>query len=337
MINKNFKSDPQDLLAVLDKLQNQPVLVVGDIMLDRYLWGAVERISAEAPVPVVDVREMENRLGGAANVANNLKALGAKPVLCGIIGADSEGIDVLGLLDSLGMSKAGILRDRDRPTSLKTRIISQRQQMIRIDRESRDPLSAVLEKTFSDLVESFNSDCRSVVISDYGKGVIRPALMRKFAALRASGTLGYPLKPLIIDPHPANFGIYDQACILKPNRKEAEQASGIKIDSMTQAVKAAEILIDKWQAAVIFLTLGEDGVLIFEKGGNQTVLPTVAREVFDVSGAGDTVTAALSAALAAGTSLHLAGELANLAAGIAVSEIGTVAVTADKIRDVLLN
>ncbi len=335
MIEKKYVSDSALLLKALDRLQGQPVLVIGDLMLDRYVWGAVERISAEAPVPVVDVRKSENRLGGAANVAHNLSALGAKPTICGFIGDDSEGKDVLTLLEELGVSSAGIMVDRQRPTSLKTRIISQRQQMIRIDRESRNPLPQANAEAFSSLIEALVAEHKSVVISDYGKGVIGTNLMNRFANIRKNSLIGYPDKALIIDPHPTNFDLYGQGCILKPNRKEAEQASGIKIDSPEKAQQAAEILIAKWNADVIFLTLGEGGVLIYEKNGKSSLLPTVAREVFDVSGAGDTVTAVLSASLAAGDTLAIAGELANVAAGIVVAEVGTVAVTAEKIREAL--
>lgn len=335
MIQKKLVSDSNLLLKALERLQGQPVLVVGDIMLDRYVWGGVDRISAEAPVPVVDVKQIENRLGGAANVAHNLSALGAKPTLCGFVGDDLEGKEVLALLESLNVSSAGIMVDRQRPTSLKTRIISQRQQMLRIDRESRNPLPAANAEAFTSLVDTLANENNSIVVSDYGKGVVGSNLMQRFSQLRANPKRNLSSMSVIIDPHPVNFNIYSEGNILKPNRKEAEQASGIKIDSLEKAEKAAQILIDKWKARVIFLTLGEDGVLIYEENKKSIVLPTVAREVFDVSGAGDTVTAVLSASLAAGDTLAVAGELANVAAGIVVAEVGTVAVTADKIRKAL--
>ena len=325
-----FNSSPADLLDALNKLQGLPVLVIGDLIVDRYVWGGVDRVSAEAPVPVVDVQKVESRLGGAGNVAHNLQTLGASPTICGIIGDDDEGKEVLKILASLNIAQHGIVVDRLRPTSLKTRIIAQRQQMVRIDRELRTPMAAAQCEAFAALVDALMESNSAVVISDYGKGVVTPSLMKKLKEARVKGRITFPAKPLVIDPHPVNFNIYDEACVVKPNRKEAENATGISIVDKESATKAARKLEELWKTSVVFLTLGEDGLLMLEKGQETVILPTVAREVFDVSGAGDTVTAVLSAALAAGVSLRTAGELANLAAGIAVSEVGTVAVTKDK-------
>lgn len=327
-----FTSSKTDLLDALEKIQGLPVLVIGDLIIDRYVWGAVDRISAEAPVPVVDINKVENRLGGAGNVAHNLRALGAKPTICGIIGDDDEGKELLSILQVLDIPQNGIVLDRHRPTSLKTRIIAQRQQMVRIDRELRSPMAAAQSEAFAALVDALMESHKAIVISDYGKGVVTPVLMRKFAEARAKGRIHYPSKPLVVDPHPTNFDIYGEVCVIKPNRKEAEQASGISITNVESASEVARKIEERWKTSVVFLTLGEDGLLMLEKGQEKVVLPTVAREVFDVSGAGDTVTSVLSAALAAGISLRISGELANLAAGIAVSEVGTVAVTRDRIK-----
>lgn len=328
-------SSPTDLLDALSRVQGLPVLVIGDLILDRYVWGEVDRVSAEAPVPVVDVKRVENRLGGAGNVAHNLKALGAVPTICGIIGDDDDGKDLLKIFAELGIAQQGVVVDRQRPTSLKTRIIAQRQQMMRIDREMRSPMSGAQCEAFAALVDALMESHSAVVISDYGKGVVTKALMKKFKEARASGRIVFPNKPLVIDPHPVNFDIYDEACVVKPNRKEAEKATGINIVDAASANLAAKKLEEFWKTSLVFLTLGEDGLLMLERGHESVILPTVAREVFDVSGAGDTVTAVLSAALAAGVSLRIAGELANLAAGIAVSEVGTVAVTREQIQNAI--
>jgi rfaE bifunctional protein kinase chain/domain len=322
-----FTSSKSELTEALDKVQGLPVLVIGDLIVDRYVWGGVSRISAEAPVPVVDINKVENRLGGAGNVANNLKALGCVPTICGIIGDDDEGKELLKILNELGIAQNGIIVDRQRPTSLKTRIIAQRQQMVRIDREFRGPMASAQCEAFAALVDALMESNRAIVISDYGKGVVTPALMKKLKDARIKGRISFPGKPLVIDPHPANYDIYEEACVVKPNSKEAEKATGITISDSASAALAARKLEERWKTSVVFLTLGEDGLLMLEKGKETIILPTVAREVFDVSGAGDTVTAVLSAALAAGVPLRVAGELANLAAGIAVSEVGTVAVT----------
>lgn len=326
-----FTSSPADLLDALERIQGLPVLVIGDLIVDRYVWGEVDRVSAEAPVPVLDVKREENRLGGAGNVAHNLKALGSVPTICGIIGDDDEGKELLKILQELGIAQHGVVVDRLRPTSLKTRILAQRQQMLRIDRELRTSMATAQCEAFAALVDALMESNKAIVISDYGKGVVTPALMKKLKDARAKGRILFPSKPLVIDPHPTNFDLYEEACIVKPNRKEAEKASGISITDMESATRAARKLEERWKTSVVFLTLGEDGLLMLERGKEKVVLPTVAREVFDVSGAGDTVTAVLSAALAAGVSLRIAGELANLAAGIAVSEVGTVAVTKEQI------
>lgn len=324
-----------ELLGALEKIQGLPVLVLGDLIVDRYVWGGVERISAEAPVPVVDVRKVENRLGGAGNVASNLSALGAAPTICGVIGDDDEGKELLRLLQGLGIQQHGVVVDRQRPTSLKTRIIAQRQQMVRIDRELRSAMAPAQCEAFAALVDALMENNRAVVISDYGKGVVTAPLMKKFKDARSKGRISFPQKPLVIDPHPSNYDLYDEACVVKPNRREAEKATGISITDLDSATKAARRLEDRWKTSAVVLTLGEDGLLMLEKNKDPVVLPTVAREVFDVSGAGDTVTAVLSAALAAGVALRVAGELANVAAGIAVSEVGTVAVRKEQIQEVL--
>lgn len=227
-----------ELFEVLDRLPGLPVMVVGDIILDRYVWGNVARISAEAPVPIVDVKRVEDRLGGAANVVRNLRGLGCEVTLCGLIGGDDEGKIVLDLLKKDGASSAGVLVDSSRPTSLKTRIVAQKQQLLRIDREERAPQSDALKDRFAALVKAQIEPARAIVVSDYGKGVIGESLMRVFDEGHQQGLIGAGLRPLVLDPHPANFSLYRGITVAKPNRREAELASGIEISSRETALSA---------------------------------------------------------------------------------------------------
>lgn len=317
----------KELLSSLEKIQNTPILVVGDLILDRYIWGKVERISPEAPVPVVEVKRMEDRLGGAGNVVRNLCNLGAKVTVCGFVGDDGEGAVILKLLKESGVGKDGVMIDRERPTSLKTRVIAHPQQIVRIDREERSPRPQPMQEAFASLLEAHFADHKSVIISDYAKGTITATIMNRFAQLKMKGLIGRSSVPLIVDPHPSNYSLYRHITIAKPNRKEAESATGLSITDHASALLAAHALIDQWNAELMMITLGEGGLVIAEAGKKGGIcLDTTAREVFDVSGAGDTVTAVFSAALASGASLEVAGNLSNIAAGIVVSEVGTVAI-----------
>jgi D-beta-D-heptose 7-phosphate kinase/D-beta-D-heptose 1-phosphate adenosyltransferase len=326
-------STGQDLLATLVRIPDLSMLVVGDIILDRYIWGRVDRISPEAPVPVVEVQRVEDRLGGAANVARNLRSLGARVSLCGFIGDDEEGSKVLALLEEDGIEREGIIIDRGRPTSLKTRVVASRQQLVRIDREKKGSLGAGLSEGFAALVDTHLRSANGVVVSDYGKGAISDALVRRLAAARAEGALAISSRPLLLDPHPTHYTLYRDIPIVKPNRKEAEAAVGFSITDKESAKLAGEVLIKLWNSEMVMITLGEDGLMILARDGSEPIFRTTsAREVFDVSGAGDTVTAVFTAALAAGASVPLAGDLANVAAGIVVSEVGTVAVSLEKLK-----
>jgi len=327
-------SSKADLIKTLDQLHKVTALVVGDIILDRYIWGAVDRISPEAPVPVVDVKKVEERLGGAGNVARNLRSIGAAVNICGFIGDDKEGQMVLELFKQDGIGHEGVMIDRARPTSVKTRVIAQSQQVVRIDREVRAPHNVAMREGFAAVVDTHVDSSNAIILSDYGKGVVSETLLRRFSLAREAGRIGLETRPLMLDPHPANYGIYGQVCIAKPNRREAEAASGVRILDRMSAAQAAEVLLKKWQAGMILVTLGEDGLLIRCAGDEEPLmLETVARQVFDVSGAGDTVTAIFATAVAAGASPVLAGELANIGAGIAVSQVGTVAVGRDALLE----
>jgi rfaE bifunctional protein kinase chain/domain len=326
--------DKKELLGIIDKMAGTPIMVVGDLLLDRYTWGRVERISPEAPVPVVEVVRMEDRLGGAGNVVRNLATIGARPVACGVIGDDMEGKRMLDLFAESGADAAGILVDPSRPTVLKTRVIAHTQQIVRIDREQRGEIADSISNALTEVVRAGISQTKAVILSDYGKGAVTKQMLAAFAELYQSGELGLSSRALFVDPHPANYENYRAMSVAKPNRKEAEAASGRKIESVEDAFKVAEILLEKWNSEMMVITLGEGGMVLRRRGSAEGLhLETAAQEVFDVSGAGDTVTAVFTAALAVGATPVNAGVLANIAAGIVVSEIGTAAIKLDKLRE----
>jgi rfaE bifunctional protein kinase chain/domain len=323
----------EELLSALDLIASTPILVAGDVILDRYVWGKVERISPEAPVPVVEVVRMEDRLGGAANVVRNLAAIGAKPVMCGVVGDDADGQAVLKLLDESGAERSGMLVDGSRPTVLKTRVIGQHQQIVRIDHENRESLAGAVSTALSRSINDRIDASKAVIISDYGKSTISEDVLSMLSTAYASGRLGLKTRPLFVDPHPRNYERYRCMSVAKPNRKEAEVASGRAIESIEDAFRAAEILIKKWNSELMVVTLGEWGMVLRQAGSSDGLhLETAAREVFDVSGAGDTVTALFTSALAVGATPVTAGVLANIAAGIVVSEIGTAAIDLQRLR-----
>lgn len=328
----------EELIAILDKIASTPILVVGDIILDRYIWGKVERISPEAPVPVVEVVRMEDRLGGAGNVVRNLATIGAKPMVSGVIGDDEDGEAIIKLFDEVGADHCGVVVDNARPTVLKTRVIAHTQQIVRIDREKREDPAAELSGRLSRALDQAIDGSRAIILSDYGKGTVCDEVLSVLHTAYGSGRLGLKARPLFVDPHPRNYDRYRAMSVAKPNRKEAEIASGRKIESLEDAFRAAELLLEKWNSEIMVITLGEDGMIVRQAGKADGLhLETMAREVFDVSGAGDTVTAVYTSALAVGATPVIAGVLANIAAGIVVSEVGTAAVDLVRLREEVLN
>jgi D-beta-D-heptose 7-phosphate kinase/D-beta-D-heptose 1-phosphate adenosyltransferase len=323
----------EQLLATLAKIQSTPILVVGDLILDRYVWGKVNRISPEAPVPVVEVVRTESRLGGAGNVVRNLFTIGAKASVCGLIGDDEDGRELMRLFEESGANTDGVVVDASRPTTVKTRVIAATQQIVRIDREKRSSESSeAADKMVASLARSIEGS-RAVILSDYGKGAVCSGVLDLLERASVDHRLGLAGRPLFVDPHPRNYNNYRSMSVAKPNRKEAEIASGCPITSVEEAFKAADILMRKWNSEMMVITLGEDGMIVKQAGEDRGVhLETMAQEVFDVSGAGDTVTALFCAALAVGASPTTAGVISNIAAGIVVSEVGTVAVDLDRLR-----
>ena len=304
------------------------VLVVGDLMVDRYYAGVVRRISPEAPVPVVEVAKETQRFGGAANVAHNLRRLGAAVEVCGVVGGDEEGAWLREQLRAAGIGVAGIRANHERPTILKCRVVAHHQQVVRFDREKVGPHPAEVQRAAAAFLKEIWPTIDAVVVSDYGKGLIQDALMNRVRALNR----GKAKRPLAVDPKSPRFELYRGATVITPNLAEAlaaARAGGGRPEPSVESAGAA--LLESSGGAAILITRGEAGMSLFERGLEPLHIPTVAREVFDVTGAGDTVVGVLALALAVGAPLPQAARLANIAAGIGVGEFGTVPVSRDQL------
>jgi rfaE bifunctional protein kinase chain/domain len=306
------------------------VAVVGDVMLDQFVYGAVERISPEAPVPVVEVEREVFLLGGAANVVHNLRALGAGADLMGAVGADAMAQQLREELRGLGLATEGLVEVADRPTALKTRVIAQHQQVVRFDRERRGPLPSAASDAMVGRLEQLMPQLDAVIVSDYGKGVVNGRLMEPLLALcRSRGV------PVAVDPKPGNAPLYKGAGVVTPNTREIETMTGRPARSDAEAASAGLLLLERLQAKVILVTRGERGMTLVEEGGQVTHIPTRARDVFDVTGAGDTAISVLTLAWAAGAEAKYAACLANLAAGIVVGKLGTAVVRVEELRQII--
>ncbi len=310
-------SEQRRLARLVSAFPRKRILVVGDLMLDRFIWGDVRRISPEAPVPVVRVTRESVHPGGAGNVVANLAALGAQPVVAGWIGRDQPGREITRLLKDLGADASGLLSTSEVKTIEKTRILAHSQQVVRLDRESPRP-SARLTKRLLDVVGGKLARADAVLVSDYGKGGISPALLNLLAERRKDNGFAY-----LIDPKQPNFDTYRGATLVKPNEIEASAAVGFEIEDTKSLGRAGKTLLARWESDAVMISRGENGLSLFRKGASARNFPAVAREVFDVTGAGDTVMAVTSLALAAGGSLEDAAHLANLAAAIVVGKVGT--------------
>ena len=315
----------QQLQKVVQQFSDQPILVVGDLMLDRYVWGRVERISPEAPVPVVEVVKETVHLGGAANVAYNLAVLNARPLLVGVVGRDEAGDRLVEELHRQEISSEGIVRDKGRSTTIKTRIIAHNQQVCRTDREDKTPLSQGTVDQMRSAYQPLLEQAKGMILSDYGKGALSAALVVGLIQ-EARRTKKF----LAVDPKAGDFSVYRGASIVTPNKKEAVRASGVEIVDEASFIQAGEKLLEVTASDYLLITRGEEGMTLFD-GKEHSHIPTVAREVFDVSGAGDTVIASLTLAVAAGASIRDAAILANHAAGVAVGKLGTAAATGEEI------
>ncbi len=315
--------------TLLRRLAGRKVAVLGDVMLDEYLFGEVSRISPEAPVPVVRVARERAVLGGAANVAANLKSLGAEPVLIGTLQKDAAGDRLLGLLGRMGISISGLVLDPSRPTIIKTRVIGQQQQMLRIDREEPGPPEAAVLLGLKDRLARAVEECSALIVSDYAKGVVCEPVMESVRDLCDARSL-----PWIVDPKPEHRALYRGATLMTPNTKEASELAHRPAKSDAEAAEAGRAIVADLELKGLLVTRSERGMALFAPDGDHAapwLIPTEAREVFDVSGAGDTVIAAFSAAVGAGADWREAAMLANAAAGLVVAKMGTATVTPEEL------
>lgn len=318
--------DRKTVESLFSRIGSLRCLVVGDLMLDEYLWGKTERISPEAPVQVVDVIREELRLGGAGNVVNNLVALGARVAVCSVIGSDANGTALLDDFTLRGVATDAVFRDATRRTSRKTRVVASNQQIVRIDRESRNSLSAEMENQVCSWLTANAVHFDVILLSDYLKGVLTPRVIE--TAVSVAATKGIPV---LADPKGTDYTRYRGVTLLTPNRKEAEAASGISIHDAASLKQAATTIMSSAGLQHLLITRSEEGMSLFSVSGESVHIPTVAREVFDVSGAGDTVLASLAIGIASGLDMAEAARLANVAAGIAVGKLGTSTVSPEEI------
>ncbi len=319
------------LLELVELFPKTRVLVVGDFILDEYIWGNVSRISPEAPVPVVNVKRESFLPGGSLNVANNIRTLGGSVFPCGVLGRDIEGRLLVRGMRKLGIDTGGVIIDRARPTTIKTRVIAHSQQVVRVDREKAQPISKVDAKKIIQFVQKKIKETDAVIMEDYGKGVIEPFLLTPLMKLIKKFR-----KPVLVDPKEKHFPLYQGVTSLTPNRSEAYGAYGANLNG--REVKLEEVgrgLLKRLGSKSILVTLGEEGMALFEKNRATFRIPTMAREVYDVSGAGDTVIAVFALGIAAGATLREAAVLANLAAGIVVGKLGTATIEPAELKQAI--
>ncbi len=314
-------------MNILENFAKVKVLVVGDVMLDRFWWGSVSRISPEAPVPVVNLKNTSLAAGGAANVAANIAGLGATAWLVGVIGDDAEGKLFSPVLNKSKVSADYLVKIAGRPTTVKTRVIAHSQQVVRIDQETSADLTAREERKIWQTVEKLAAGADIIVISDYAKGVLTESLLTRLITKAREEN-----KITLIDPKGKNYSKYRGANILTPNQKEAAEACNLEESVETAAEEAGNILMENLGFDGVLVTRGENGMMLFEKNQEITRLKSFARKVYDVTGAGDTVIAALAVALASGADFKTAAKIANTAAGLAVEQVGTTAVSIELLR-----
>ncbi len=312
---------------IIESFKDLTVLIIGDVMLDSYIWGAVERISPEAPVPIVNVRKKDFRLGGAGNVALNISSLGARPILCALIGEDEDGKKLLQRLEEGGISKEGIVASTHRPTTVKTRIIASSQHVVRVDEESDKVANTEEENLLWNKIEKLLNQSHVIIFEDYDKGVLNESLIQKTVALAHQKGI-----PTVVDPKKRNFLSYRGVTLFKPNLKELRE--GLKMDiasgNQTQVETAVAILKEKLGAQAVMVTLSEHGVFIDWKN-DKVKLAAHKREIADVSGAGDTVVSIAALCVALGLSPKMVAELSNLGGGLVCQHVGVVPIDKDEL------
>ena len=321
---KDFRQRAEELAR---QMRERNIVVLGDVMLDEFLWGEVTRISPEAPVPVVDIRRESTHLGGAANVLANLLALGAQACVIGVVGDDFAGERIQSSVnEKSALQTDGLLiADNQRPTTIKTRIVARNQMIVRADREHRTSVDAKTEGRIIAAVKAALASAQALVISDYDKGVVTPRVLSE--VLPAA----YGRMPVLIDPKIRNFDSYRPATLVTPNHHEALRLANLEEDSDAALQTAARMIRERLACDAVLITRGDRGMMLFEGERDPVHVETAAREVYDVTGAGDTVIATLAAALAAGASMTEAAVLANHAAGIVVGKLGTATASAEEV------
>jgi len=310
---------------ILSNAAGRKIAVIGDVMLDKYYWGSVSRVSPEAPVPIIDLESETFHLGGAANVALNLKTLGLEPLLLGVIGDDSTAYDFVNTCDKYGLISDGLYKDNTRCTTLKTRIIGNNQHIARLDKEEKTPLSAEAADYLLFVIKN-NTDIELIVLEDYNKGALPDFFIKMIIDYANINNI-----PVFVDPKKECFFCYNTATVFKPNKKEVEEALDIEIRSIDDAISAGKLLLNRLNAKNILITLGSEGMLLLESSGKVSSVATKARYIADVSGAGDTVIATLAAAYCGGADIISSASIANYAAGAVCALPGIVPVTQEMI------
>lgn len=322
------KHDFNRLNKVVSDFKKARVLVIGDLILDEFIWGDVSRISPEAPVPVVWVRRESFMPGGASNVANNLRSLGARTFIAGVIGDDERGAILKSELEQKGVDTCGVMIDESRPTTLKTRVVAHHQQVVRIDKEKKDALNDIMISKITGYAKKIIDDIDAVIIEDYGKGVITPKLLKALVPLAKSHN-----KIISVDPKEEHLKYYQGITLITPNNHEASKAVGFEIKDDDTLKRAGQAMLKKFKCKIALITLGENGMAVFQNKKPMEQIPTVAQEVFDVSGAGDTVIACYTLALASGADPVQAAYISNCAAGIVVGKVGIAVVSQNELVD----
>jgi rfaE bifunctional protein kinase chain/domain len=319
-------------LEIIANFSQTGVLVVGDVMVDHFIWGKVSRISPEAPVPVVDVQKDSILLGGCANVLNSIYTMGGKVYVAGVIGVDNIGKRLLMELRERKIETNGIVEEKGRPTTLKTRIVAHGQQMVRFDKESRKPIPQASINKILEYVKSLREKIGAIVVSDYSKGVISKELIEGIKKIVKNSKIF-----ICLDPKQSNFSVYEGVHVITPNHHEAQRAADMEITNANDLQRLSETLLKKYDFQAMLITQGEEGMSLFEKGRKivHTYFPAQAKEVYDVTGAGDTVIGVLALGLAAKASMKEATCLANQAAGIVVGKVGTATVSQEELIEVL--
>jgi rfaE bifunctional protein kinase chain/domain len=318
--------------TIITQAKNKNVLVVGDLMIDEYLMGDVTRISPEAPVPVIEVNGESLKFGGAANVALNILSLGCKPILLGMIGNDRMGDEFLKLMIDHGMDQKGIFKSHKRPTTVKTRIIGQSQHIARVDRENNEYLNDEEQSKIIEIINQFITESDSVIFEDYNKGILTKKIIESTIRLGNKHN-----KLITVDPKFINFMEYKNVSLFKPNIKETEEALAVKIQNVNDLEKAGQMLLEKLNSDNILITRGSKGMSLFSSDSSVNHIPTQARNVADVSGAGDTVISSLTAAMVGGATNKEAVTMANYAAGIVCEEVGIIPIDLKKLKEVCVD